>query len=62
MAELVCPTHGPYDASYGTCPHCSGQANRPPAPTPLMDEDDMLSWMMLPNSNLSIRVRWLSYG
>ena len=41
MAELVCTTHGPYDASYGTCPFCSGQANRPPAPNPLMDEDDM---------------------
>ena len=40
MAELVCPTHGPYDASYGTCPFCSGQADRPPAPSPL-DEDDL---------------------
>jgi hypothetical protein len=40
MAELVCPTHGPYDASYGTCPYCSGKAKRPPAPTPL-DEDNL---------------------
>jgi len=40
MADLVCPTHGPYDASYGTCPYCSGDAYRPPAPQPL-DEDDM---------------------
>jgi hypothetical protein len=40
MAELVCPTHGPYDASYGTCPYCSGHANRPPAPSPL-EEDDL---------------------
>lgn len=40
MAELVCPKHGPYDASFGTCPYCSGQANRPPAPSPL-SEDDM---------------------
>ena len=40
MAELVCPTHGPYDASYGTCPYCSGRANRPSAPSPL-EEDDL---------------------
>lgn len=38
--ELICPTHGPYDASYGSCPYCSGQAERPAAPTPL-DEDDL---------------------
>jgi len=38
--ELVCPTHGPYDASYGTCPFCSGAVNRPPAPSPL-SEDEM---------------------
>ena len=25
-------------ASYGTCPYCNGQANRPPNPTPLDDE------------------------
>ena len=37
-AELLCPHHGPYDASYGTCPYCSGDANRPPAPDPLEDE------------------------
>ena len=40
MAELVCPKHGYYDASYGSCPLCSGVANRPPAPMPL-SEDDM---------------------
>lgn len=39
MAELLCPQHGPYDASYGTCPICSGGANLPPAPEPLMDDD-----------------------
>jgi len=39
MAELVCPTHGPYDSSYGTCPHCSGEYDRPPAPTPLKEDD-----------------------
>ena len=38
MAELVCQIHGPYDSSYGTCPYCSGQANRPPAPDPLEDD------------------------
>lgn len=38
--ELICPTHGPYSASYGSCPFCSG--NRPQAPSPLgagFDED-----------------------
>ena len=49
MAELVCPTHGPYDASYGTCPFCSGEANRPPAPSPLIDEDDMPTDLGGPN-------------
>lgn len=37
-SELVCPIHGPYDASYGTCPFCEGSANRPPAPDPLSGE------------------------
>ena len=41
MSELVCQTHGPYDASYGTCPYCSVKANRPAVPSPL--EDDMLT-------------------
>lgn len=41
MSELVCQTHGPYDESYGTCPYCSKNANRPAAPSPL--EDDMLT-------------------
>lgn len=44
MAELVCPIHGPYDASYGTCPYCSGilKPDRPPRPQPLgASEDDM---------------------
>lgn len=48
MAELVCPTHGPYDASYGTCPYCSGQIVRPPAPKPL-EEDDMPTDLGGPN-------------
>jgi hypothetical protein len=40
MAELVCPTHGPYDASYGTCPYCAGGAGRRPAePRPLSDDE-----------------------
>jgi hypothetical protein len=39
--ELVCPEHGPYDASYGRCPYCHpAGGNRPAAPTPL-DEDDL---------------------
>jgi hypothetical protein len=32
-AELVCPIHGPYDASLRTCPYCSNR--RPPAPASL---------------------------
>jgi hypothetical protein len=41
MPELVCPKHGPYDSSYGTCPHCQAEAGgRPVAPAPL-DEDDL---------------------
>lgn len=38
MPDLFCNIHGPYDASYGTCPYCSGRANRPPAPAPLDDD------------------------
>ena len=38
MTELVCKIHGPYDASYKTCPHCAGTANRPPVPDPLDDD------------------------
>jgi len=41
MAEKVCPKHGPYDASYATCPYCQAEAGggRPAAPMPL--DDDM---------------------
>ena len=44
MPELVCPIHGPYDASYGTCPYCSGilQPSRPPQPQPLDGAEDAL--------------------
>ena len=38
MAELLCPQHGPYDASYGSCPYCAGSTRRPQAPTPLEDD------------------------
>ena len=38
-AEAFCPQHGPYDASYGTCPYCSGAYKRPPAPKPLSEDD-----------------------
>ena len=37
--ELFCQTHGPYDASYGTCPFCSGAYKRPPEPMPLSEDD-----------------------
>jgi hypothetical protein len=39
--EKVCPQHGPYDASYATCPYCQAEAGggRPAAPAPL--DDDM---------------------
>jgi len=39
MAEKFCPKHGPYDASYNTCPYCSGDYKRPPAPKPLSEDD-----------------------
>jgi hypothetical protein len=35
--EAYCPQHGPYDASLGGCPYCSG-SQRPAAPTPLEDD------------------------
>jgi hypothetical protein len=38
-AEKFCPKHGPYDASYATCPYCSGEYKRPPAPKPLSEDD-----------------------
>ena len=38
-AELVCEIHGPYDASHGTCPYCSGTYNRPAGPSPLAEDD-----------------------
>jgi len=39
MSELFCPIHGPYDASYGSCPYCSGILGfrQPPQPQ-LLDE------------------------
>ena len=41
-AELVCPNHGPYDASYGTCPYCQAEAGgRRPAPPAPLSEDDL---------------------
>jgi hypothetical protein len=42
QAELICPKHGPYDASYGTCPYCQAETTgrRPTEPRPL-DEDDL---------------------
>lgn len=36
---FICPDHGPYDASYGSCPSCS---SRPVEPRSL-SEDDMLT-------------------
>ncbi|MDI6696259.1 MAG: FHA domain-containing protein [Anaerolineales bacterium] len=34
--ELFCSKHGPYPASYGTCPWCVAEmGGRPPAPQPL---------------------------
>jgi hypothetical protein len=38
--ELLCPKHGPFDASLGVCPICSGGTARPAQPRPL-EEDDM---------------------
>ncbi len=40
--DLICPIHGPYPASMGSCPYCSkGSSGRPRAPQPLEDEDNM---------------------
>lgn len=33
--QLLCPLHGPFDATYGTCPYCAGTHNRPVPPPPL---------------------------
>lgn len=41
MPENYCPQHGPYDASFGACPYCSGNTQRPAAPRPLSDADDL---------------------
>lgn len=41
-SELICPIHGPYPASAGSCPRCAiGGSNRPQAPNPLDEEDNM---------------------
>lgn len=40
--DLICPIHGPYSATLGSCPYCaSGTGGRPRAPQPLDAEDDM---------------------
>jgi hypothetical protein len=39
VAEKICTKHGHYDASYTTCPYCSGDFKRPPAPIPLNEDD-----------------------
>ncbi len=36
MAKLICPIHGYYDASEGSCPYCRGE--QPQAPAPLGDD------------------------
>ena len=41
MAKLICPTHGYYDASEGTCPLCRAEQFGPQAPAPLGFEDNM---------------------
>ncbi len=39
--ELTCPLHGPYPASYGTCPRCAKLAGaRPQDPGPIGASDD----------------------
>ncbi len=39
-AELNCPIHGPYKASLGSCPECSGKGRtRPGEPNPLREDD-----------------------
>jgi hypothetical protein len=37
MTDLVCTLHGPYDASYGSCPYCAAPSRRPPSPPSLDD-------------------------
>jgi hypothetical protein len=56
MAEKFCPKHGPYDASYDTCPYCSGEYKRPPAPKPL-SEDDLPTNLNQPQSPVQGGVR-----
>lgn len=36
--ERYCPTHGPYQARYATCPYCAGTAGQPPAPASLEEQ------------------------
>ncbi len=39
--ELTCPLHGPYPASYGTCPRCAKlSGSRPQDPGPIGASDD----------------------
>jgi hypothetical protein len=39
-STLICPKHGQYLASLGSCPVCSGKSkSRPGAPSPLKDDD-----------------------
>mgnify|MGYP001260948672 CR=1 FL=1 len=39
--ELTCPLHGPYPASYGTCPRCAKMSGaRPQDPGPIGASDD----------------------
>ncbi len=39
--ELTCPLHGPYPASYGTCPRCAKLSGaRPQDPGPIGGSDD----------------------
>lgn len=38
--ELFCPEHGPYPASYGTCPICSGRPGSPPSLSAMEAETD----------------------
>jgi len=39
--ELTCPLHGPYPASYGTCPRCAKLSGaRPQDPGPIGASDD----------------------
>ncbi len=40
-AQLTCPKHGYFDASYGTCPTCSGKLKPRPSAPARLDEDDL---------------------